>query len=96
MRPVPLLLVLDEPTSALDAHAEQELFERYAAGARAAAAAAGTVTVLVSHRFSTVRMADVIVVIDSGRIVEVGDHPSLVAVGGLYAELYEIQARSYR
>ena len=96
MRPVPLLVVLDEPTAALDAHAERELFEHYAAGARDAAAAAGSVTVLVSHRFSTVRMADLIVVLDGGHIVEVGDHKRLAAAGGLYAELYELQARSYR
>jgi ATP-binding cassette subfamily B protein len=54
------------------------------------------VTVLVSHRFSTVRMADLIVVVDGGRVTEVGDHATLVASGGLYSELYELQARSYR
>ncbi len=96
MRPLPLLVVLDEPTAALDAHAERELFEHYVAGARAAASAAGSVTVLVSHRFSTVRMADLIVVLDGGHIVEVGDHKRLAAAGGLYAELYELQARSYK
>ena len=96
MRETPLLLVLDEPTAALDAPSEQALFERYAATSRATATAAGTVTVLVSHRFSTVRMADRIAVLDRGRIIEEGTHAELMARRGLYAELYELQARSYR
>lgn len=91
MRDDPLLVVLDEPTAALDAHTEHRLFERYAAVRRD-----GAVTVLVSHRFSTVRMADHIVVIADGRIVEQGDHRSLLASGGRYAELYGIQAAAYR
>ena len=95
MRELPLLLILDEPTSALDAQAEHALFERYAEGARRVGDATGGITVLVSHRFSTVRMADLILVVDGGRIVEAGDHASLLRSRGLYAELYELQARAY-
>jgi ATP-binding cassette subfamily B protein len=95
MRDAPLLCVLDEPTAALDSEAEHALFERFAAAARAEGAE-GRVTVLVSHRFSTVRMADLIVVLDGRRVVEVGGHEELMARGGLYAELYGIQARAYR
>ena len=96
MRQAPLLLLLDEPTAALDAEAEHLLFERYAAAARELRRATGAVTVLVSHRFSTVRMADLIVVLDQGRIVESGTHAELVARRGLYADLFELQAASYR
>lgn len=96
MRPAPLLLVLDEPTASLDAETEHALFERYASAARRVAAQNGAITVLVSHRFSTVRMADMIVVVNDGRVAEVGSHEELVGVGGLYAELYELQARAYR
>jgi ATP-binding cassette subfamily B protein len=92
MREAPLLLVLDEPTAALDAETEHALFERYAAAARSG----GGITLLVSHRFSTVRMADLIVVLDGSRLVEVGSHADLVARGGQYAELYGIQAAAYR
>jgi ATP-binding cassette subfamily B protein len=92
----PLLLVLDEPTAALDAGTEHRLFERYAAAARSASADTGAITVLVSHRFSTVRMADLIVVVADGGVLEAGSHDELVAAGGLYAELYGIQARAYR
>ncbi len=92
MRDDPLVLVLDEPTSALDAETEHALFERYAAAARAGSG----ITLLVSHRFSTVRMADLIVVLDGARLVEVGSHAELVARGGQYAELYGIQAAAYR
>ncbi len=95
MRDVPLLLILDEPTASLDALTEAALFERYLA-ARALAASSGAITLLVSHRFSTVRMADLIVVLDKGRVVASGDHASLIRAGGLYAELYELQARAYR
>jgi len=95
MRDRPLLLVLDEPTAALDAETEHELFERFAAEARAATAD-GRITVLVSHRFSTVRMADLIVVIDDGRVAETGSHERLMAAGGIYAELYGMQASLYR
>jgi ATP-binding cassette subfamily B protein len=95
MRELPLLLILDEPTSALDAEAEHNLFERYAEGARRVGAATGGITVLVSHRFSTVRMADQIVVVADGRVVEAGPHAQLMRNRGLYAELYELQASAY-
>lgn len=95
MRDDPLLVVFDEPTAALDAQTEHALFERFAAAARAGASA-GTVTVLVSHRFSTVQMADLIVVLDRGRIVEQGSHRELMRRDGLYAELYRLQSRAYR
>jgi ATP-binding cassette, subfamily B, bacterial len=95
MRDAPLLLILDEPTASLDAIAEAALFERYLV-ARDLARQAGAITLLVSHRFSTVRMADLIVVLDHGRVVASGDHAALVRAGGLYAELFEMQARSYR
>jgi ATP-binding cassette subfamily B protein len=97
MRTAPLLLLLDEPTAALDAETEHLLFERWTAAAAAVRRTTGGVTVLVSHRFSTVRMADLIVVLDRGRVVEIGGHADLVARrGGRYAELFELQARSYR
>ena len=95
MRDVPLLLILDEPTASLDAITEAALFERYLS-ARALARDSGAITLLVSHRFSTVRMADLIVVLEQGRIAASGDHASLIRAGGLYAELYELQARAYR
>ncbi len=97
MRDEPLLLVLDEPTAALDAETEHALFERYASVTRATDAAGnGRITVLVSHRFSTVRMADHIVVLDGARVAEHGSHDELMARGGPYAELYGIQASAYR
>lgn len=96
MRQGPLLLLLDEPTAAIDAPTEHALFERYQRASRAVAAHTGGVTLLVSHRFSTVRMADLIVVIEDGRVTEVGAHADLVRRGATYAELYELQARSYR
>jgi ATP-binding cassette subfamily B protein len=95
MRDEPLVLVLDEPTAALDAETEHALFERYAAGVRSDARG-GRITILVSHRFSTVRMADLIVVLDGARVVEVGSHAELMAHGGQYAELYGIQASAYQ
>jgi ATP-binding cassette subfamily B protein len=91
MRDRPLVIVLDEPTAALDAETEHALFERYAAMAHG-----DNITILVSHRFSTVRMADLIVVLDGARVVEVGAHEELMAKRGQYAELYGIQAAAYR
>ena len=95
MRDHPLLLVLDEPTAALDAETEHALFERYAAAARGDEAN-GRITILVSHRFSTVRMADLIVVLDGARVAEIGTHDELMTKGGPYSELYGIQAAAYR
>ena len=95
MRDQPLLLVLDEPTAALDAETEHALFERYSAAARRTGES-GRITILVSHRFSTVRMADLIVVLDGARLVEVGTHDELMAKKGKYSELYSIQAAAYR
>ena len=96
MRDQPLLLILDEPTAALDAETEHALFERYAAAARGNHHTDGRITVLVSHRFSTVRMADLIVVLDGARLAQVGTHEELMAIGGQYSELYGIQAAAYR
>ncbi len=84
------VLILDEPTSSLDAEAEAAVFERMKALAE------GKTALLVSHRFSTVRMADRIVVMKDGRIEELGSHDELVARGGTYARLFELQARGYR
>jgi ATP-binding cassette subfamily B protein len=97
MRDQPLLLVLDEPTAALDAETEHALFEHYSAAARGKSESdGGRITILVSHRFSTVRMADLIVVLDGARLVEFGSHQELMAKNGRYAELYGIQAAAYR
>jgi ATP-binding cassette subfamily B protein len=96
MRDEPLLLVLDEPTAALDAETEHALFDRYATAVRGVGSASGRISVLVSHRFSTVRMADLIVVIDGSRVVQAGSHEELIAAGGTYSELYQIQAAAYR
>jgi ABC-type multidrug transport system fused ATPase/permease subunit len=95
MRPDPLLFVLDEPTASLDAVSEQAIFERYMARAARLAARTGAVTVVVSHRFSTVAGADLILVLHQGRLVESGDHARLMALGGRYAELYGLQATAY-
>jgi len=95
MRDRPLLLILDEPTAALDAETEHALFEQYAAASRTDDGT-GRITILVSHRFSTVRMADLIVVLDGAKLVEFGTHQELMAHGGPYAELYRIQAEAYR
>ncbi|MHB8283325.1 MAG: hypothetical protein ACYDD1_01480 [Caulobacteraceae bacterium] len=95
MREAPLLVVFDEPAAALDASAEHAMFERFAAEARSSQAA-GRATLLISHRFSTVRMADAIAVLEGGRIIEFGSHDSLICAGGRYAELFELQASAYR
>jgi len=91
----PLLLVLDEPTAALDPAAEHRLYRHYTEAARAARERTGCVTVLISHRFSTVRMADRIVVLDGGTVVEHGTHPELMAAGGEYARMFRRQADAY-
>ena len=84
------LLILDEPTAALDAKSELEVFQRFAELTE------GKMALLISHRFSTVRMADRIVVLAGGQLVEEGDHARLMALGGRYAEMFEMQAASYR
>src|SRR5688500_12468271 len=84
------LLVLDEPTAHLDARAESNLYDRFLDLTR------GVTTVLVSHRFPTVRRADRIAVSDGGRVTEHGMHDDLVALGGTYARLFELQARIFR
>ncbi len=84
------LLILDEPTSALDARSEYEVFRRFAE------LTAGKMALFISHRFSTVRMADRIVVLENGRIGEEGDHDALTRQGGRYAEMFELQAANYR
>jgi ATP-binding cassette subfamily B protein len=84
------IIILDEPTAALDARAEAEVFQRFKNLAE------GTTAVLISHRFSTVRMADRIIVIEEGQVSESGTHESLMATPGRYAELFELQAAGYR
>jgi len=84
------VLILDEPTSALDARSEYEVFQRFAE------LTTGKMALFISHRFSTVRMADRIVVLDNGSIAEEGDHDALTQLGGRYAEMFELQAASYR
>ncbi len=84
------MLVLDEPTAALDAQAEHAVFERFRELAR------GRTTIVISHRFPTVRMAHTIVVLEHGEIVERGTHDELVARGGKYARMFALQAEGYR
>jgi ATP-binding cassette subfamily B protein len=84
------ILVLDEPTAALDARAEFEVFERFNE------LTVGKMALFISHRFSTVRMAERIIVLENGAIAEEGNHEQLVALGGRYAEMFELQAASYR
>jgi ATP-binding cassette subfamily B protein len=84
------LLILDEPTAALDARAEYEVFERFTELTR------GKTAVLISHRFSTVRMADRILVLEKGQLLESGDHASLLKNNGRYAELFNLQAKGYQ
>ncbi|WP_053751829.1 ABC transporter ATP-binding protein [Streptomyces sp. MMG1533] len=96
MRDDPLLFVLDEPTASLDAPSEHAIFERQIARARQLAERTGAITMIVSHRFSTVVGADLILVLDKGRLVESGTHAELSALdGGRYADLYGIQAAAY-
>jgi ATP-binding cassette subfamily B protein len=84
------VLILDEPTAALDARSEYEVFQRFAE------LTMGKMALFISHRFSTVRMADRIVVLENGRIAEDGNHDQLTHLGGRYAEMFELQAASYR
>ena len=84
------VLILDEPTASLDARAEYEVFLRFADLTR------GRMAVLISHRFSTVRMADRILVLEHGRVLEEGTHEALLSLGGRYSELFELQAAGYR
>ena len=84
------LLILDEPTAALDARAEYEVFLRFSE------LTAGKMAVLISHRFSTVRMADRILVLQGGLLIQQGTHTELLATGGLYAELFALQAKGYQ
>jgi len=84
------LLILDEPTAALDAKSEHEVFQRFAELTH------GKMALLISHRFSTVKMADRILVLEAGQIAEEGDHEQLLLRGGRYAEMFELQAASYR
>jgi ATP-binding cassette subfamily B protein len=83
------VLVLDEPTSAIDARTEYELFERFRELAE------GRTVILISHRLATVKMADLILVLEGGRVIERGTHHELTSRGGLYSELYQMQARAY-
>jgi ATP-binding cassette subfamily B protein len=86
----PALVILDEPTAALDARAEYEVFQRFAE------LTVGRMAVLISHRFSTVRMADRILVLKDGELLQQGTHEQLLALGGLYSELFQLQAAGYR
>jgi ATP-binding cassette subfamily B protein len=89
MRDAPIL-ILDEPTSALDAKAEYDIFQRFRN------LTTGRTVIFISHRFSTVRLADRIIVIEQGRIIESGSHQELLALNNTYAELFNLQAEAYR
>jgi len=84
------LVILDEPTASLDARSEFEVFQRFAE------LTDGKMALLISHRFSTVRMADRIVVLEAGQIAEQGSHRQLISLGGRYAAMFDLQASSYR
>ena len=84
------ILVLDEPTAAMDAAAEAEIFEHFRQLTQ------NRIAILISHRFSTVRMASKIVVIENGRIIERGSHPELIELDGHYARLFSLQAAGYK
>jgi ATP-binding cassette subfamily B protein len=96
MRDAPLLVVLDEPTASLDSATEHALFERFAEAARRTGRVNGAITMIVSHRFSTVQMADLIVVIHDNGIAEIGSHSQLLELDGIYADLYRTQAAAYQ
>ena len=83
-------MILDEPTASLDARSEYEVFQRFAELTQ------GKIALLISHRFSTVRMADRIVVLENGRIAEQGSHQQLISLGGRYSVMFELQASGYR
>ena len=84
------ILVLDEPTAAIDARTEAEVFEHFQQLSQ------DKITILISHRFSTVRMADHIVVIEKGHVIEQGNHEELMQLDGHYAQLFSLQARGYQ
>ena len=92
MRPAPVLRILDEPAASLDPASEHEVFARYQS---ITSQAPGSITIFVSHRFATVRAADLIVVLDHGRVLDQGTHAQLMARGGLYTDLYALHARGY-
>jgi ATP-binding cassette subfamily B protein len=96
IRPDPLLLILDEPAAALDASAEHAVFSRFTEAAARRGVADGAITLFISHRYSTVRDADLIVVLDGGRIRELGNHEELLTLDGTYADLYRLQASVYQ
>ena len=96
MRSDPLLLILDEPTASLDAYTEHALFDRYARAPRPRRPQPGTTTILISHRFSTVQLADLVVVLDGGRVAQTGTHQQLAQTHGPYRELYQLQSRAYK
>lgn len=95
MRQRPLLLIFDEPTASLDAPSERAVYQHHMRRARALGKSTGTITVIISHRFSTVAGADIVLVLEKGKLVEQGPHAELMAGNGSYAELYSIQERAY-